>query len=160
PEARKLLAVLQRDVSPMPYEEVEKQIVAELGKRPEEIFASFDKTAIAAASIGQVHRATLPNGTEVAVKVQYPGIDRAMAGDLTNARVMAIFKSMFFFRTDIKAIMDELEQRFLDECDYTKEADYQEEYGRRFANHPWIIVPEVHREFSARRVLTTTFYHG
>src|SRR5204863_1242548 len=73
PEARKVLAVLQRDVSPMPYEDVEKVIVAELGKKPDELFATFEKTAVAAASIGQVHRATLRDGTEVAVKVQYPG---------------------------------------------------------------------------------------
>jgi predicted unusual protein kinase regulating ubiquinone biosynthesis (AarF/ABC1/UbiB family) len=160
PEARKVLAVLQRDVSPMPYDEVEKVIVAELGKRPDELFTSFDRTAIAAASIGQVHRAVLPNGTEVAVKVQYPGIDRAMEADLKNARIVSMFKHMFFFKTDTKAIMDELEARFIDECDYRKEADYQDEYRGRFAGHPWIVVPEVHRDFSARRVLTTTFAHG
>lgn len=160
PEARKVLAVLQRDVSPMPYEDVEKIIVAELGKKVEELFATFDKTAIAAASIGQVHRATLKDGTEVAVKVQYPGIDRAMAADLKNARVMSMFNRVFFFNTDTQAILNELEERFLDECNYQKEADYQEEYGRRFEHHPWIVVPKVHRAFSARRVLTTTFAHG
>jgi predicted unusual protein kinase regulating ubiquinone biosynthesis (AarF/ABC1/UbiB family) len=160
PEARKVLAVLQRDVSPMPYEEVEAQIVRELGKKPEEIFASFNRVPLAAASIGQVHRARLHDGTEVAVKVQYPGIDRAMASDLKNARVVSVFKQMFFFKTDTKAIMEELEQRFMDECDYRKEADYQEEYRRRFEGHPWIVVPEVHRQYSAQRVLTTTFKEG
>lgn len=160
PEARKVLAVLQRDVSPMPYEEVEAQIERELGKKPDDIFARFDRVPLAAASIGQVHRARLHDGTEVAVKVQYPGIDRAMAADLKNARVVSVFKQMFFFKTDTKAIMEELEQRFMDECDYRKEADYQEEYGRRFKDHPWIVVPEVHRQYSAQRVLTTTFKHG
>ncbi len=160
PEARKVLAVLQRDVSPMPWEIVREQIVKEFDKTPEELFVQIDETPIAAASIGQVHRATLNDGTEVAVKIQYPGIDQAMASDLKNARILSLFQRMLLFNTDTKSIMAELEERFLDECDYRKEAAYQNAYRRRLASHPHIIVPEVHAEYSGKTVLTTTFYEG
>ncbi|MCK6550281.1 AarF/ABC1/UbiB kinase family protein [Myxococcota bacterium] len=160
PEARKVLAVLQRDVSPMPWAVVREQLVAELGREPEQLFTSIETTPIAAASIGQVHRAVLPDGTKVAVKIQYPGIDQAMSADLKNAKLLSTFKKLLFYRVDTEAIMDELEQRFMDECDYRKEADYQEAYRTRLAGHPWIVVPEVHRAFSGQRVLTTTLMEG
>ncbi len=160
PEAQKVLALLQRDATPMPYELVRQQVEKELGKPIDALYRRFDEKPLAAASIGQVHRAALHDGTEVAVKVQYPGIDQAMAADLKNARIMALFKGMLFYRTNTEAIMQELEDRFLDECDYLKEATYQERYRARFAGHPWIVVPQVHRELTSKGVLTTTFYHG
>lgn len=160
PEARTILTLLQRDVSPMPWAEARAQIASELGEAPERLFAEIEPAPIAAASIGQVHRAKLKDGSNVAVKVQYPGIDVAMAADLKNARIASLFKRLLFFRTDTDAIMAELEERFMDECDYRKEADYQEAYRRRFAGHPWIVVPEVHRAYSGRRVLTTGLKEG
>lgn len=160
PEARKVLAVLQRDVSPMPWEVVRAQLETELGRPVLSAFGRFEERPIAAASIGQVHRATLPSGLEVAVKIQYPGIREAMASDLENAKFMSMFKQLLFFRTDTRAIMAELSERFMDECDYLKEADYQDSYRALFRGHPWIVVPEVHRELSTQRVLVTTFEHG
>jgi predicted unusual protein kinase regulating ubiquinone biosynthesis (AarF/ABC1/UbiB family) len=160
PEAQKILIKLQRDAEPVPYEEIRALFIEEMGAPPEERFASFDPTPIAAASIGQVHRAELPDGRVVAVKIQYPGIAEAMSADLKNAKMFGLFQRVFFFRTNTTAIMAELEERLLDECDYRKEADYQERFGRIFAKHPIIVVPEVHREHSSRRVLTTTFYEG
>jgi predicted unusual protein kinase regulating ubiquinone biosynthesis (AarF/ABC1/UbiB family) len=160
PEARKILALLQRDAPPMPWATVEAQLARELGRPVAELFRSIETTPLAAASIGQVHRAVLLDGTQVAVKVQYPGIEEAMGADLKNAKVLSMFRGMFLFRTDMPAIMRELEERFLDECDYTKEADYQETYRARFAGHPWIVVPEVHRALTTKRVLVTTLHHG
>ena len=160
PEARRVLTVLQRDVSPLTWEVVSGVLTEELGRPPEEVFLRIDHDPIAAASIGQVHRATLQDGTEVAVKVQYPGIEAAMAADLKNARMMSLFQRVFFFRTDTQAIMSELEERFLDECNYEKEAFYQKLYRERFEGHPWIVVPEVHEALTTRRVLVTTFYDG
>ncbi|MEQ8273635.1 MAG: AarF/ABC1/UbiB kinase family protein [Deltaproteobacteria bacterium] len=160
PEARRVLTVLQRDVSPMTWDVVEAALTESLGRDPKDVFASIEHEPIAAASIGQVHRATLPDGTAVAVKVQYPGIESAMAADLKNARMMSLFQRVMFFRTDTDAIMSELEQRFLDECNYEKEAHYQELYRERFKGHPWIVTPEVYTELSSRRVLVTKFYEG
>lgn len=160
PEAQKVLALLQRDVPPMPYERAQQQFQESMGKPPEDIYATFEQTPIAAASIGQVHRATLHDGTEVAVKIQYPGIEAAMSSDLKNAKFMSLFQQMFFFRTDTKALMAELEERFMDECDYEKEAHYQNAYLERFRGHPNIVVPEVYEEYCSKRVLTTKMEHG
>ena len=160
PEAQKVLAVLQRDAPAIEYSEVRKQFIAEIGKPTEECFAEFDTVQIAAASIGQVHRARLHDGQEVAVKIQYPGIAEAMRDDHKNAKVMSLFQRVFFFRTNVPAIMKEIEQRLLDECDYRKEATYQAAFRKRYQGHPAIIVPEVHQEYSSEKVLTTTFYRG
>lgn len=160
PEARKVMSLLQRDAPPMPYEDIAKTIQEDLGGAPEEVFATFSQEPIAAASIGQVHVATLKDGTKVAVKVQYPGIEKAMKADLKNAKIFNLFQKMMFFSTDAEAIMGELEQRFMDECNYEKEAAYQELFYNRFKEHPWIVIPEVHKEYCSRRILTTTFQEG
>lgn len=166
PEARRVLALLQRDAPPMPFATVKQRVEAELGRTLAEAYAEFDEVPLAAASIGQVHRARLhPDGDgtpglEVAVKVQYPGIDQAMSADLENGKILSIFQRALFFRTDTAAILGELEQRLLDECDYRKEAEYQDTFRARFTGHPFIVVPEVHRSHSTQRVLTTTLYRG
>jgi len=160
PEAQRVLVKLQREAEPAPYEEVRAVFIEELGEPPEQRFATFDPTPIAAASIGQVHRARLADGQWVAVKIQYPGIAEAMAADLKNAKMFGLFQRVFFYRTNTRAIMAELEERLLDECDYRKEAEYQDFFHRRFSGHPVIVVPEVHHEHSSRRVLTTTLYEG
>lgn len=160
PEARKILALLQRDAPALPIETVRQVLTEELGRDPSTVFATFEERPLAAASIGQVHRATLLDGTAVAVKVQYPGIEQAMRSDLKNAKVGNLLQRALFVHTDIPAIMDELEQRLLDECDYTKEASYQEAFAERFRGHPGIVVPHVHREVSTKRVLVTTLQKG
>ena len=160
PEARKVLAVLQRDAPPMDWDKVRAQFEAELGAPPDEIFEWFDTTPMAAASIGQVHRARMKDGADVAVKIQYPGIAEAMGADLKNAKMMSLFQQVLFFRTNTKAIMAELEERLLDECDYEKEAEYQMAFYERFRGHEWIVVPEVIAELSTKKVLTTRLERG
>ena len=160
PEGQRVLALLQRDAAPLPWEQMRSHLTREFGRPPEALFAEFEPEPVAAASIGQVHRAVLPNGTPVAVKVQYPGIDVAMQSDLKNAKFVSLFQRMMFLNVEMDALMGELEARFLDECDYRKEAEYQQAYRDRFAGHPYIVVPEVHQEWSTQRVLTTTFYEG
>lgn len=160
PEAQQVLTLLQRDAPPMPLAKLEPVLVEDLGAPIQQLFADFDERPLAAASIGQVHRATLPDGTQVAVKIQYPGIEEAMAVDLSNARLMGLLKGALFFRTNTRAILDELETRFLEECDYRREAEHQRRFAARFAGHPTIVIPEVHASHSGRRVLTTTFHRG
>lgn len=160
PEARRVLSVLQRDVAPMPWTSVRGVLEAGIGQAPESAFRDFEHKPIAAASIGQVHRAILPDGKRVAVKIQYPGMAEAMRSDLKNARVLGLVQRLFAFSTDTEAIMNELEQRFIDECDYQKEARYQIAYRRRFEGHPWIVVPRVHTELSSERVLVTDYHEG
>ena len=160
PEARKVLSVLQRDVAPVSWKTAQTVLTEDLGRPPERVFEDFEETPIAAASIGQVHRATLPGGQEVAVKIQYPGMGEAMRSDLKNARVLGVMQRMLGFGTDPEALMRELEQRFVDECDYTKEARYQDAYSKRFAHHPVIVVPRVHIDLSSEHVLVTDFHRG
>jgi predicted unusual protein kinase regulating ubiquinone biosynthesis (AarF/ABC1/UbiB family) len=102
----------------------------------------------------------LKDGTPVAVKVQYPGIEKAMRADLKNGKVAGLLNRALFVHTDVKAIVDELEERLLDECDYRKEADYQAVFAARFASHAHVVVPRVHREVSSQRVLVTTLERG
>lgn len=160
PEARRVLAVLQRDVSPMPWPSVREVFSSSLGRPPEDVFSTIDETPLAAASIGQVHRAVRKDGRVVAVKIQYPGMVDAMRSDLKNARVFGLLQRMLAFSTDTQAIMAELEQRFLDECDYRKEAAYQLAYARRFEGHPVVVVPRVHEDLVSETVLVTDFHEG
>src|SRR5437764_8973832 len=161
PEARAALATLQADVPPMAPSLAEQVIREELGAAPDRLFLDWDPVPAAAASIGQVHRAVLRDGREVAVKVQYPGVDRAIRSDLDNAEMLyAMFSALAMRNLDVKALVDELRERMADELDYDHEARCQAEIASLFAGHPFIHVPAVLPEFSARRVLTSEWVEG
>ncbi len=161
PEARSALATLQADVPPMAPSLAEKVVRQELGAEPEKLFLDWDPIPVAAASIGQVHRAVLRDGRLVAVKVQYPGVDRAIRSDLDNAEVLyGLFSSLALKNLDTKAVVDELRARMGDELDYRAEARNQAEFAARYRGHPFIHVPAVVEEYSARRVLTSEWVDG
>jgi predicted unusual protein kinase regulating ubiquinone biosynthesis (AarF/ABC1/UbiB family) len=156
PEARAALETLQQDVAPMAPSLAEQVVREELGAAAEDLFLSWDPVPVAAASIGQVHRAVLPDGRVVAVKVQYPGIGAAIRGDLDNTEMLSMMFSAVAFRNlDVHALVDELRARMADELDYRLEAACQTEFADRYRGHPFIHVPEVVPERSAQRVLTT-----
>jgi predicted unusual protein kinase regulating ubiquinone biosynthesis (AarF/ABC1/UbiB family) len=161
PEAQAALATLQADVPPMAPSLAEKVVREELGKHPEQIFLDWNPAPVAAASIGQVHKAVLRDGREVAVKVQYPGVDKAIKGDLDNAEMLyGMFSSFAMRNMDVTAIVDELRARMGDELDYRLEAKHQAEIAEIYRGHPWIRIPAVVPEHSARRVLTTEWVDG
>lgn len=154
------LSELQDQLPARPYDEVRKRILEEFGREPEELFKEFDRTALASASIGQAHRATLPDGTQVIVKVQHYGIEEVVRVDLDIIRrlsqVLAWFmdiKGMDFLYSQIRKMIEE-------ECDFSNEARAMETIRRNLAEEPGMRVPEVHAEFSTARVLTTTFFQG
>lgn len=156
PEARAALETLQQDVPPMAPSLAEQVIREELGADPHELFLDWDPVPVAAASIGQVHRAVLADGREVAVKVQYPNIGAAIRSDLDNTEVLSMMFSAVAFRNlDVHALIDELRDRMTDELDYRLEATCQAEFADRYRDHPFIHVPAVVPERSAQRVLTT-----
>jgi predicted unusual protein kinase regulating ubiquinone biosynthesis (AarF/ABC1/UbiB family) len=163
---RGALASLQADAEPMEPVLVAAMIESELGRPPEEVFAEFAPAPIAAASIGQVHVARLLNGTEVAVKVQYPGVADAIGDDLANTELLFTFvkiaKGMVpqFRNFDVRALADEITERFIEELDYTAELAYQREFAEQYRGHPFIRVPEVFPELSSGRVLTMEMVHG
>jgi predicted unusual protein kinase regulating ubiquinone biosynthesis (AarF/ABC1/UbiB family) len=161
PEAQQALASLQADVPPMAPSLAEQVVREELGADPEKLFLDWDPVPVAAASIGQVHKAVLRDGRVVAVKVQYPGVDKAIRSDLDNAELLyGMFSAMAMRNLDVKGLVDELRARMVDELDYEHEARCQSEIAAIYAGHPFIRIPAVVPERSARRVLTTEWVEG
>ena len=158
--ARAALAGLQDSTPPMAPAVVEKVVTEELGRPPRELFSDWSDRPIAAASIGQVHRARLPDGTDVAVKVQYPGIARTFESDLASASLLDTLGSAVARGQEKGTLLAELRERLLEECDYLIEARHQEEFRRLFADRDDLFVPAVFPAFSSRRVLTSRFVDG
>ncbi|RZS44705.1 putative unusual protein kinase regulating ubiquinone biosynthesis (AarF/ABC1/UbiB family) [Herbihabitans rhizosphaerae] len=160
------LARLQSDAPPMAPEEAAEVVRAELGAPPEEIFAEFDAVPFAAASIGQVHRATLHDGRVVAVKVQYPGVDEAIRADLANVELLGTFLRLGASvmpdmpKIDTRALAEEVSARIGEEIDYRTEAANQIEFADAYRGHPFIRIPEVISELSTARVLTMEYVDG
>lgn len=156
------LRVLQREAPPMPFEVIEEQIEAEFGVIPERLFSRFEREPFAAASIGQVHRARTDDGEEVVVKVQYPGVDASVDSDLNHLR-FALRASGMVGRQQRDAfdrLFEELRHKLHEELDYTNEAQNVREMREVHADDPFIVMPEVIGERSAKRVLTLTYEPG
>jgi predicted unusual protein kinase regulating ubiquinone biosynthesis (AarF/ABC1/UbiB family) len=160
-EARDALAQLQANAPPMSPTLAEGVVRDELGADVTQLFSTWDPIPVAAASIGQVHRARLSDGTAVAVKVQYPGVDEAIGADLADARRLgALLSSVTLRSIDVDALAEELRDRMTDELDYRIEAANQQRFADRYRGHPFISVPDVVAERSSRRVLTSTWVDG
>jgi predicted unusual protein kinase regulating ubiquinone biosynthesis (AarF/ABC1/UbiB family) len=154
------LVKLQAQAPPMRWDVVEAALRLELGGDIDRHFRQIDRTPLAAASIGQVHRAVLRDGTAVAVKIQYPGVDRAIAADLDNTGMLIAMIEAVTPTMDSGPVVEELRARLTDELDYTREADNQEAFWRIYQGHPRILIPRVFREHSTRRVLVTELVEG
>jgi predicted unusual protein kinase regulating ubiquinone biosynthesis (AarF/ABC1/UbiB family) len=151
-----------RDSAPRSSAEAIRRVVEEeLGGPIDRLFASFDPEPFASASIGQVHRARLPDGRAVAVKVQHPGIATAVESDLKNAGIAEGLVATFAPKgVDAKAAYDEVAKRFREELDYELEAQHQRDFAAFHAGDPQIAIPAVIDDRSARRVLTTELSEG
>lgn len=160
-EAQDALATLQADAAPMAPSLAADVVKGDLGRAPEHVFLDWTDMPVAAASIGQVHKAITPDGRDVAVKVQYPGVHEAIESDLDAAEVMyAMFSSMMLKGLDAKGLVDELRGRMREELDYRLEADNVTVFQQRFAGHPWVRIPKLVPEFSTERLLTTEWIDG
>lgn len=157
---RETLEALRVRARPLDFEVMKATIEEDLGRPIDEIFASFDETPIAAASIGQVYRATLPDGRNVAVKVQYPGIERAIRSDLRNADALLSAFSVILPKVDLETTLADVNARVLEECDYVHEAESQRRFAEIYADDPDIVVPAVVDELCATRVLTSELVEG
>lgn len=157
---RQTLASLQSDAPPMSPELAASQVEAELGRAPDDLFLEWDPVPIAAASIGQVHRAITAEGDAVAVKIQYPGVAEAVAADLGNADWIFGGLATLFPGVQPGPIVDEIKARLNEELDYELEAANQRRIGAHFADHPFIHVPAVFDRYSTRRILTTELATG
>jgi predicted unusual protein kinase regulating ubiquinone biosynthesis (AarF/ABC1/UbiB family) len=159
-EFQSKLAAL-RDAAPtVTFKDMRKVLEEELEDRLEEVFSEFDEEPLAAASIGQVYRATLHDGRAVAVKVQYPGVAAAVRADLQNLGLILRLAKRIAPGMDVKAIGAEIRSRIEDELDYELEAQNQRALARIFAGHPFIMVPGVVSSLSRERVLVTDLVEG
>jgi predicted unusual protein kinase regulating ubiquinone biosynthesis (AarF/ABC1/UbiB family) len=163
--ALEILKTTRSSVPPMDFAAIAAQIRRELGKRPEQLFASFEPTAFAAASLGQVHRARLKSGEEVAVKVQYPGVEDTVEQDLKNIKLLlktiqGIARDLMRQKIDTRALYSELQERLREELDYVNEARNLTMFGKLLGDDEEIIIPRVRPELCSRRVLTMTYIDG
>jgi predicted unusual protein kinase regulating ubiquinone biosynthesis (AarF/ABC1/UbiB family) len=154
------LADLRSEAPPMPWSQVSKVLDEEWDEPVEELFEEFEHEAAAAASIGQVHRATLPDGRRVAVKIQYPGVAEALRADMQNAGMIMRLAKAIAPGLDAKAAAAELKERVLEELDYEYEAQNQRAFSRGYRGHPFIYVPDVITRLSRGRVLVTEWVDG
>jgi predicted unusual protein kinase regulating ubiquinone biosynthesis (AarF/ABC1/UbiB family) len=160
PSVRRTLARLQDSVPPMSAALAASVIEDELGLPPDRAFARWDPEPIAAASIGQVHRAITRDGLAVAVKVQYPGIAEMMAADLDNVALLRRMLRVTAPSQDVDGLIAELRERVLEELDYRREAENQRTLHDYFTGHPTISVPGIVDELSTRRVVTSELAIG
>ncbi len=150
-----------RDAAPtVGFKDMRRVIEDELGERLGDVFDDFDEDPIAAASIGQVYRATLTDGRDVAVKVQYPGVAAAVRADMQNLGLILRLAKRIAPGMDPKAIGDEIRERIHEELDYELEAQNQRALARIFRGHPFIRVPDVITSLSRERVMVSEFVEG
>lgn len=161
---QKVLSRLQTDAPPMTPTLLHAVLLTELQRPADELFATFDDAPMAAASIGQVHRALMHDGRDVVVKVQYPGVDEAIRGDLANAELLATFLRFLTaasgMKADVRTMAREATARLTEELDYRHEADMITRFSELYRDHPFIRIPEVVPELSGDRVLTMTHLDG
>jgi predicted unusual protein kinase regulating ubiquinone biosynthesis (AarF/ABC1/UbiB family) len=150
-----------RDAAPtVSFKQMRKVIEEDLEQPIGEIFSSFEEEPIAAASIGQVYRATLDDGRKVAVKVQYPGVASAVRADLQNLDLILRLLKRMTPGLDVHAIAEEIRERIIEELDYEIEAQNQRALARIFVGHPFIVVPNVVGALSRERVLVSEYVEG
>lgn len=160
-EITRALQKLQREAPPMDYSVIADQIEREFGAHPKSLFSEFNETPFASASIGQVHRARTDDGREVVVKVQYPGVDGAVDSDLTQLKwALRASGLVRINRKALDALFAELRRSLVEELDYCNEADNVRLFSEHYADHDWVVVPEVVGERSSQRVLTLTYEPG
>jgi predicted unusual protein kinase regulating ubiquinone biosynthesis (AarF/ABC1/UbiB family) len=160
PEVRAVVARLQNQAPPMPWSQVQEVVRSELGKAPSEAYASFDETPIASASLGQVHRAVTHDGHEVAVKVQYPDIARALKADLENLGTMVTVLATSTRMVQGKSYFAEIREGMMDELDYRQEAKRALQFEAAAKALPDLEVPHCHEALTSEKVLTLELLRG
>jgi predicted unusual protein kinase regulating ubiquinone biosynthesis (AarF/ABC1/UbiB family) len=155
-----VLERLQQQAPPVSPEAAIKVVREELGAHPREVFAEWEDEPFAAASIGQVHRAVTRGGERVAVKVQYPGIDRAIENDLKSLSLLETMIAPIGRRYQSKEVLAEIRAVFLAEIDYGKEAEAADAFRRVHEGDDDVVIPRVFHSLSTRRVLTMELMGG
>lgn len=160
-EVSQALEVLQKASPPMPYSLIRKQIIKALGEPPEALFAEFNETPFAAASIGQVHRAVTKDGRDVVVKIQYPGVKESCDSDLRHLKRLLKLAGLVKVSAEvIDATFNEIRRTLHEELDYVHEGENLLFFAEHYRHHPKVIVPELIKELSTETVLTLSYVPG
>ena len=154
------LGALPPGAAPIAFDRVRRVVEHELDAPVRELFSDFDEEPFALASLGQVHRARTDDGTQVAVKVQHPGVAEAIEADLRNLGLVGPILKRLAPGLDAAALLAEVRELISDELDYELEAQHQRRLERRLRGHPHILVARVHTGLSTRRVLVTDYVEG
>ena len=154
------LSQLQDQIPPHEYSEIRAQIINSFGTTPEEIFLDFDREPIAAASLGQVHRAVLKNGQKAAVKIQYPGIAKIIETDIRMFGVLIKIMKGRYGRINLKILHEEFSRIIRAELDYIQEGKNAERFKNNFSEDQRIIIPGIQWDYTREKVLTLEFVDG
>jgi predicted unusual protein kinase regulating ubiquinone biosynthesis (AarF/ABC1/UbiB family) len=154
------LAELRDSAPKVSFKDMRKVIEGDYGEPLKEVFAEFDERPVAAASIGQVYRARLHDGRDVAVKVQYPGVAQAVRADLQNLGLILRAAKRMAPGLDPKAMAREIRERMTEELDYEHEAQAQRAFARAWRGHPFVVIPDVVTGLSRERVLVSEWIDG
>ncbi|MGF1551872.1 MAG: ABC1 kinase family protein [Paracoccaceae bacterium] len=160
PELAEILARLRADADPMPPRQLRDVLDAEWGRGWLTRFERFEVRPMAAASIGQVHRARLPDGRPLAVKVQYPGVRRAIDSDVANIGALIRLSGLMPPGVDLAPFLEEAKRQLHDEADYAREAGQLARFADFFEGDPDLALPRPVPEFSTRNVLAMTYVRG
>ncbi len=160
-EVASALEVLQKESPPMPYPMIRRQLIKALGDTPETLFAHFDETPFAAASIGQVHRAITKDGDECVVKIQYPGVKESCDSDLKHLKRALKLAGLVKVNAEvIDQTFEEIRRMLYEELDYVHEAENLKLFQEYYQDHPYIVMPELIESLSSETVLTLTYVAG
>ncbi len=154
------LEALQNQIPARPYSEIEQQIIGELGDKPKNIFADFNETPLASASIGQVHRARLKSGEQVAVKVQHLNIEQIAEVDLRVIQRIVRLTAYFFDIKGIEHAYTQVKKMIEEELDFEQEAQSMQRIAENLKDEPALDIPQVFPEFSNQKILVTQFCEG
>jgi predicted unusual protein kinase regulating ubiquinone biosynthesis (AarF/ABC1/UbiB family) len=160
PELTAILARLRNSAHFMPTAQLNKVLIAEWGADWRRKFSHFETTPIAAASIGQVHRATLRDGTVLAIKVQYPGVANSIEADVDNVASLLRISNLLPTTLDISLLLVEAKKQLCEEADYVREASQMQLYKKLLADDPNFLVPTTYAPLSTQRVLAMDFIPG
>ncbi len=160
PEFAQALAVLRAQAAPMPAQQVRRALGREYGKGWEKRFARFEWEPVAAASIGQVHRATARDGRVLALKIQYPGVARSITSDVDNVAVLLRLFNLLPLGIDVAGTAEEAKRQLAQEADYESEGRLLESYARRVADEPRLVVPRVHWDLTTPRIMAMDYMEG
>ena len=159
-ELADILARLRSNARGMPIEQLQQSMTQAYGDDWESLFYGFDFSPIAAASIGQVHRAISPDGREIVLKIQYPGVAKSIDSDVDNIATVLRMSGLLPRALDIQPLLDDAKVQLHEEANYLREAEFLDAFGKVLAEDKRFVLPEVLSEHTRRNVLAMTYVSG